>query len=97
MFFQKDVLKFCNIHRKPHVLESFPENVQGLNITKFSRKSFFIEHLPWLLLIIINYIFLFSEKSDICSFADDSTLFCCGDNLSVVLKCVDLDVNPGKF
>ena len=28
----------------------------------------------------INDIFLFIEKSDTCNFADDNTLFSCGDN-----------------
>ena len=36
--------------------------------------------------IFINDYFLFIEKSDICKFADDNTLFSCGDNLSEILK-----------
>ena len=37
---------------------------------------------PLLFNIFINGIFLFIEKSNICKFADDNTLFSCGDNLS---------------
>ena len=40
----------------------------------------------------INDIFLFIEKSDICKFADDSTLFSCGDNLSAILKRLEHDM-----
>ena len=43
---------------------------------------------PLLFNIFINDIFLFIEKSDICKFADNNTLFSCGDNLSVILKSV---------
>ena len=61
---------------------------------------------PLLFNIFINDIFLFIEKSDICKFADDNTLFSCGDNLSVILKSLEHDmkillssliVNPKKF
>ena len=44
---------------------------------------------PLLSNIFINDIFLFIEKSDICKFADDNTLFSCGDNLSVILKSLE--------
>ena len=43
---------------------------------------------PLLFNIFINDIFLFIEKSDICKFADNNTLFSCGDNLSVILKSI---------
>ena len=39
--------------------------------------------------IFINDIFLFIEKFDICNFADDSTLFSRGYNLSVNLKSLE--------
>ena len=56
-------------------------------------------------------IFLFTEKYDICNFADGKTLFTSGDNLSAILKSLGHDmkillrwlnsnsfkVNPGKF
>ena len=42
--------------------------------------------------IFINDIFLFIEKSDICKFTDDNTLFSCGDNLSVILKSLEHDM-----
>ena len=47
---------------------------------------------PLLFNIFINDIFLFIEKSDICKFADDNTLFSCGDNLSVILKSLEHDM-----
>ena len=37
---------FCNIHRKAPMLKS----LCSVNIVKFSRTVFFIEHLRWLLL-----------------------------------------------
>ena len=42
--------------------------------------------------IFLNDIFLFIEKSDICKFGDDNTLFSCGDNLSVILKSLEHDM-----
>ena len=47
---------------------------------------------PLLFNIFINDIFLFIEKSDICKFADDNTLFYCKDNLSVILKSLEHDM-----
>ena len=47
---------------------------------------------PLLFNIFINDTFLFIEKSDICKFTDDHTLFSCGDNLSVILKSVEHDM-----
>ena len=47
---------------------------------------------PLLFNIFINDIFLFIEKSDICKFTDDHTLFSCGVNLSVILKSVEHDM-----
>ena len=44
---------------------------------------------PLLFDIFINNIFLFIEKSGICKFADDNTLFSCGDNLSVILESLE--------
>ena len=46
---------------------------------------------PLLFNIFIN-IFLFIEKSDICKFTDDNTLFSCGYNLSVILKSLEHDM-----
>ena len=46
---------------------------------------------PLLFNIFISDIFLFVEKSDICKFADNNTLFSCGDNLSVILKSLEHD------
>ena len=40
----------------------------------------------------INDIFLFIEKSDTCNFADDNTLFSCGDNLPVILGSLEYDM-----
>ena len=47
---------------------------------------------PLLFNIFIDDIFLFAEKSDICKFADDNTLFSCRDNLSVILKSLEHDM-----
>ena len=47
---------------------------------------------PLLFNNFINNIFLFIEKSDICKFADDDTLFSCGNNLSVILKSLEHDM-----
>ena len=47
---------------------------------------------PLLFNIFINNIFLFVEKFVICKFADDNTLFSCGDNLSVILKSLEHDM-----
>ena len=47
---------------------------------------------PLLFNIFTNDIFLFIEKSDICKFADDNTLFSCGDNLSVILISLEHDM-----
>ena len=42
--------------------------------------------------ILINDVFLFIEKSDICKFADDNTLFSCRDNLSIIFKSLEYDM-----
>ena len=47
---------------------------------------------PLLFNIFTNDIFFFIKKSDICKFADDNTLFSCGDNLSVILKSLEHDM-----
>ena len=67
---------------------------------------------PLLFNIFINDILLFIEKSDLCNFFDDNTLFSGGDNLPVILKSQghenmkillrwfnlsSLKANPGKF
>ena len=38
-------------------------------------------------------IFFLLKKSDIRKFADDNTLFSCGDNLSVILKSLEHDIS----
>ena len=66
---------------------------------------------PLLFNIFINDIFLVVEKSGICNFADDNTLFSHGSNLSLILNNLEHDMrnllywfkinsfqaNPGKF
>ena len=47
---------------------------------------------PLLFSIFINDIFLSIEKSDICKFTDNNTLFSGGDNLSVILKSLEHDM-----
>ena len=60
------------------------------NVTKGILQRSILE--PLLFNIFINGIYLFTEKSDICKFADDNTLFSCGDNLSVILKSLEHDM-----
>ena len=66
---------------------------------------------PLLSKIFINDIFLIVEKSDICNFADDNTLYSLGSNLPLILsnlehgmrsllywfKISSHKTNPGKF
>ena len=66
---------------------------------------------PLLFNIFINDIFLVVEKSDICNFADDNTLYSHGSNLPLILNNLEHDMrnllywfkinslkaNPGKF
>ena len=40
--------------------------------------------VPLLFNILINNIFLVAEKSDICNFADDNTLYSRGSNLPLI-------------
>ena len=61
--------------------------------------------------VFINDIFMFIEKSEICSFADDNTIYDCGEDLSNILENLkhdmkilltwfrknSLQANPGKF
>ena len=57
------------------------------NVTRGISQRSILESL--LFIIFINDIFLFTEKSDICKFADNNTLFSYGDNLSVILKSLE--------
>ena len=43
--------------------------------------------------IFINDLFFVIEKSDICNFADDNTLYSCGANLKTVLENLKHHVN----
>ena len=66
---------------------------------------------PLLFNVFINDIFMFIEKSEICNFADDNTIYDCGENLSNILENLkhdmrillkwfrinSLQANPGKF
>ena len=66
---------------------------------------------PLIFHIFINDIFLVVEKSDICNFSDDNTLFSHGSSLPFILnnlknnaknllywfKINSLKANPGKF
>ena len=65
---------------------------------------------PLLFNVFIN-IFMFIEKSEICNFADDNTIYDCGKDLSNILENLkhdmkillkwfrinSLQANPGKF
>ena len=66
---------------------------------------------PLLFNILINDIFMIIEQSDICNFADDNTLYSCGERLTEIkenlvsdtksilnwFRLNSLKVNPGKF
>ena len=66
---------------------------------------------PLLFNAFINDIFMFIEKTEICNFADDNTIYGCGEDLSNILENLKHDLkillkwfiinsfqsNPGKF
>ena len=66
---------------------------------------------PLLFNVFINDIFMFIEKTEICNFADDNTIYDCGEDLSNILENLkhdlkillkwfrinSLQANPGKF
>ena len=66
---------------------------------------------PLLFSAFINDIFMFIEKTEICNFADDNTIYDCGEGLSNILENLkhdrkislkwfrinSLQVNPGNF
>ena len=47
---------------------------------------------PLLFNIFINDLFLFIEKTNICNFADDSTIYSCNINLQTILKNIKHDM-----
>ena len=47
---------------------------------------------PLIFNIIINDLIVFIEKTDICNFADDNTLYKSSPSLSVVLNCLGHDI-----
>ena len=61
--------------------------------------------------VFINDIFMFIEKTEVCNFADDNTIYDCGEDLSNILENLkhdlkillkwfrinSLQANPGKF
>ena len=66
---------------------------------------------PLLFNVFINDIFMFIEKTEVCNFADDNTIYHCGEDLSNILQNLkhnvkillkwfrinSLQANPGKF
>lgn len=48
--------------------------------------------VPILFDIVIDDVFLFIEKSNVCSFANDNIFFSCGDNLSEILESLVHDM-----
>ena len=52
---------------------------------------------PLLFNIFINDLFFFIEKSDICNFADDNTLYSCGENLKTVLENLEHDASKLSY
>ena len=47
---------------------------------------------PSLFNIFINDLFLFIEKTNICNFADDNTIYSCNNNLQTILKNLKHDM-----
>ena len=66
---------------------------------------------PPLFNVFVNEIFMFIEKSEICNFAGDNTIYDCGEDLSNILENLkhdmkillkwfrinSLQANPGTF
>ena len=48
---------------------------------------------PILFNIFINDLLLFIKETDVCNFADDTTLCTCGSDLDIVLENVEMDAN----
>ena len=42
--------------------------------------------------LFINDLFLFTERTNICNFADDNTIYDCNINLQIILKDVKYDM-----
>ena len=47
---------------------------------------------PLLFNIFINDFFYATEHSQVCNFADDNTIFACGETLDEVAKCIENDM-----
>ena len=43
--------------------------------------------------IFINDLLLFIKKTDVCNFADDTTLYKCGSDIDIVLENLEMDAN----
>ena len=62
---------------------------------------------PLLLNIFINDFFLFVEKTNVCNFSDDNTIYSCNNNLQTILNDIinasmwfevnSMKANPKKF
>ena len=48
---------------------------------------------PILFNVFINDLFLFRKETDICNFADDSTLYVCGKDLNTISSKLELETN----
>ena len=47
---------------------------------------------PLLFNVLINDIFIFIEKTEVCNFADDDTIYDCGEDLSNILENLKHDL-----
>ena len=47
---------------------------------------------PLLFNVFINDIFMFIEKTEVCNFADDDTIYDCGEDLSNILENLKHDL-----
>ena len=51
-----------------------------------------LEKVPLLFNIFIKDLFLFIDKTNICNFADDTTIYNCNNNLQTILKNLKHDM-----
>ena len=51
---------------------------------------------PLLFKIFINDFFYAIEHSQVCNFADDNTIFACGETLDEVAKCIETGMRMAK-
>ena len=48
---------------------------------------------PLLFNVLLNDLLWFNEKTDICNFADNNTLYCCAQSINEVIENLHCDLN----